>query len=310
MMRQSDSDIVVVDPRKHDLKAIYAFYQTKAERHTPFVVLREPEFLEVYRDAVMLVHRQEEVDGLLIGSLTTDKAYLSFCLGADDVRRRLIERFETLVRESGLTSIWIHFFNPILTAWWVKPGVTHPMYQGVELDGVDHRFYASLGYRDHSMQETYYRTLSDWVPSDAITARLEQERANGLVVCISDATHRDALMVFANEVGHPGWQRAILDHLDHPFVIALAGERVVGFAGPLWVEPTGRGYFAGIGVLERYRGHGLGKGLFQMLLWWHQEHGASYMTLFTGRDNPAGRIYLEQGFEIVKRFMTLKKELK
>ncbi len=37
--------------------------------------------------------------------------------------------------------------------------------------------------------------------------------------------------------------------------------------------------------------------------------GAEYMTLFTGKNNPAKYIYLNAGFKVVKQFALLKKEL-
>ena len=44
--------------------------------------------------------------------------------------------------------------------------------------------------------------------------------------------------------------------------VALAGNTVAGFAGPVYPEPTGRGFFAGIGIAPQYQHRHLGKLLF------------------------------------------------
>ena len=41
-----------------------------------------------------------------------------------------------------------------------------------------------------------------------------------------------------------------------------------------------------------------------------KEMGASYMTFFTGLDNPARYIYLGAGFQVAQSFADMKKELK
>ena len=93
-------------------------------------------------------------------------------------------------------------------------------------------------------------------------------------------------------------------------LVALSGGTVAGFTGPVYPEPTGRGYFAGIAVAEQYRGHGLGKLLFYRLCRAEKERGARYMSLFTGIDNPAQNIYKEAGFTPRRYFAVMIKELK
>ena len=94
-----------------------------------------------------------------------------------------------------------------------------------------------------------------------------------------------------------------------PLLVGLSGSTVAGFTGPVRPEPCGRGYFAGIAVGPQWRGHGLGKLLFYRLLQAEQAAGARYMTLFTGVDNPAGRMYRKAGFRDVRTFAAMEKEL-
>ncbi len=85
-----------------------------------------------------------------------------------------------------------------------------------------------------------------------------------------------------------------------PVAAAIRNGKIIGFTGPLRVQESGRGYFAGIGIHSGYRGFGLGNVLFHTLCRTLKEMGASYMTLFTGETNPAGQIYSKAGFKIVK----------
>ena len=91
--------------------------------------------------------------------------------------------------------------------------------------------------------------------------------------------------------------------------VALAGNTVAGFAGPVYPEPTGRGWFAGIGIAPQYQHRHLGKLLFFRLCAEEKRAGAVYMSLFTGVANPARRIYESAGFTSVRTFGVLLKTL-
>ena len=78
----------------------------------------------------------------------------------------------------------------------------------------------------------------------------------------------------------------------------------------MYVEETGRGHLDGICVDPDTRGGGLGKALFCNLCDYLKRIGSSYMTFFTGLDNPARRIYLFAGFKIAQSFADMKKDLK
>ena len=92
--------------------------------------------------------------------------------------------------------------------------------------------------------------------------------------------------------------------------IAVHNGKAVGFTGPIHVQESGRGYFAGIGVHSEYRKYGLGKALFSTLCKSLKEIGAGYMTLFTGETNPARYIYQSAGFKIVKTWSDMDKIIK
>ena len=68
----------------------------------------------------------------------------------------------------------------------------------------------------------------------------------------------------------------------------------------MYTEETGRGHLDGICVDPNERGGGLGKALFCNLCEYLKNHGSTYMTFFTGLDNPARYIYLFAGFIVLQ----------
>ncbi|MNZ95079.1 Acetyltransferase (GNAT) family protein [compost metagenome] len=68
-----------------------------------------------------------------------------------------------------------------------------------------------------------------------------------------------------------------------PLVVAVRGNEVVGFAGPIVSEPNGRAFFCGIGVHPEHEGHGLGSVLFFRMVEAFQHAGCQYISLFTGK---------------------------
>ena len=143
-----------------------------------------------------------------------------------------------------------------------------------------------------------------------------QEKQNALaeqnywIQLYDPAVHTD-LEELLKTLGNSEWEREISACAADgtPFLAALCGRSVVGFAGPVYPEPGGRGYFTGIGVAPAHEGRGLGTLLFYRLCEAEQAAGAQYMSLFTGEKNPARHIYQRAGFEVVRTFGILRKAL-
>ena len=92
-------------------------------------------------------------------------------------------------------------------------------------------------------------------------------------------------------------------------LVGLKGNVCAGFTGPVYPEETGRGYLSGVAVAPQYERNGLGTLLFYRLLQREKEVGSKYMSIFTGVDNHAKRIYLEAGFRVVRTFAVMSKVL-
>ncbi|MNC52446.1 Acetyltransferase (GNAT) family protein [compost metagenome] len=112
-------------------------------------------------------------------------------------------------------------------------------------------------------------------------------------------------------LGNPAWEKELTRCAEEgiPFLVAAHQGRAAGFAGPVIREPSGRGYFAGIGVNPKDEGKGLGSMLFFRLCDAFRGIGTDYMSLFTGEANPALKIYHKAGFRTVKQFGVLRKVL-
>ncbi len=95
-----------------------------------------------------------------------------------------------------------------------------------------------------------------------------------------------------------------------PILIAEQEGKAIAFAGPLDKEPSGRGYFAGIGCHAEYNGLGVAKVLFSNLCLGLKSVDADFMTLFTGEQNKARNIYEDAGFKIIRSWSVMRKEIR
>ena len=109
------------------------------------------------------------------------------------------------------------------------------------------------------------------------------------------------------------WSRQIPEELSREGgprlfpIIEDAQHHVRGFAGPIVVEPDGRCWFLGVAVSSSCRRSGAATLLFNRMVQCFKEAGASYLTLFTGEQNPARRIYERAGMKIVTSYACMRK---
>ena len=145
---------------------------------------------------------------------------------------------------------------------------------------------------------------------------MEENEKEGLTVELYDPKKHFGVREFAQEIredGNPGFAYSIEYNLNrekpYPFVVAADHGKVCGWTGSIYTESTGRGHLDGITVSSKIRGKGLGTGVFAKLCTESKKNGATYMTFFTGLDNPARYIYLGAGFNVACSFADMKKNL-
>lgn len=252
--------------------------------------------------------------------LSTNKAYITMILLDASYRRlgygkQLLKQLENKLLDQPLQQkkIEIVFFNPVNLSWQTpNANALHPNAPGIDKESIGHLFFKSQGYFDFAVQNAYYKDIRNYEYSTSIIELNEELNKKGFIFDYYKVHKDHGLKEMLNNLGSPVWLETILKHVeskgvDNTLLVPTLNNLVVGFTGPLSVEKSMRGYFAGIGVHSEYRGHGLAKVLFAKLIMGLKEMGAHYMTLFTGENNPARRMYEKEGFEIKRTFIDLRK---
>jgi ribosomal protein S18 acetylase RimI-like enzyme len=252
--------------------------------------------------------------------LSTNRAYITMILLDESFRRlgyskQLLKQLENKLLEQPLQQkkIEIVFFNPVNLSWQIpNTYALHPNAPGIDKEGIGYLFFKSQGYIDFAVQNAYYKDIRNYEYSASIIELNDDLKQKGFIFDYYKIYKDQGLIEMLNNLGSPVWLDTILKHveskgIDNTLLVPTLNSLVVGFTGPLSVEKSMRGYFAGIGVHSEYRGHGLAKVLFAKLIMGLKEMGAHYMTLFTGENNPARRMYEKEGFEIKRTFIDLRK---
>ena len=228
----------------------------------------------------------------------------------------LLNEVEKFAKEKGRSSVRFVFVGQINWPWYI-PNTDHHMHPGMPCVRINSDFYIFLyhhGYYVNSIHEGFHLPLSEYEMPKAVVEKMEENAKRGLVVEVYDPAKHYGIDEFCEVINNPGFAASIKNNLKretpYPFLVASNNGKVVGWTGAMYVEPSGRGHLDGIVVDPNERKSGLGKGLFCNLCKYLKEIGASYMTFFTGLDNPARFIYLGAGFDVAQSFADMKKDLK
>lgn len=250
----------------------------------------------------------------------TGKAYITLILVDPQYRqqglgRTMLHHLENRLLAGGKkNTVEISFFNPITFTWRIPDvqNALHPNTPGIDILSPAYSFFEHCGYNEFATQQSYYLPLGQYQLPPDIPAKKAALLQNNISIQVYNHRFHQGMDEMITKLGNPVWNRELLTELPpdqggRPILTAVHEARVCGFAGPLDVEASGRGYFSGIGIDSAYRGRGLAKVLFNELCANLKDMGADYMTLFTGIDNPAGNIYREAGFFIVRTWANMKK---
>lgn len=285
------------------------------------LLLRHPDFSPEY---TFVLEEKGEILGFVNGC-TGDhipkgdvRGYISCLLlreeaNTDENSAALLTALEGAFRKAGRSHSAVTFFNPIRLPW-IIPGTLdhqHNNCPGIATDLPLYDRMRSTGYREAAQELAMHRTLADFETPDWVEQRAKKMAAEGYTVARYDANIHVGLEDMVQSLNNSMWSAEIpaAGRAGMDLLVGLCGNTCAGFTGPVYPEKTGRGYFAGIAVAPKYEHHGLGKLLFYRLLKREKEVGARYMSLFTGVDNPARFIYLEAGFQVVRTFAVMLKEL-
>lgn len=231
---------------------------------------------------------------------------------------KLLSLVENYFKEMGKTSSRLVFISPINWPWYI-PHTNKHLHPGCPAVVINSEYYIFLyhhGYYVNSIHEGFHLNLSEYSLPEKVRLKMEENAKEGLTVELYDPNKHFGVREFAEEIrqdGNPGFAYSIEYNLNrekpYPFVVAADHGRVCGWTGSIYTEESGRGHLDGITVSPKIRGKGLGTGVFAKLCMESKKNGATYMTFFTGLDNPARYIYLGAGFNIACSFADMKKNL-
>lgn len=224
----------------------------------------------------------------------------------------LLSALEDSFRRAGKVQAAMTFFNPMRLPW-IIPGTDghqHNNCPGVAEDLPLHAWMEELGWQVRAKECAMYLDLARFTMPDWVEEKARKLAEEGYAVDWYRSGKHRGLTGMVRSLGNPMWDAEIPEAAEKiNMLVALRGDEVAGFTGPVYPEPTGRGYFAGIAVAKEHEGRGLGTLLFYRLCQAEKEAGSRYMSLFTGSENHAQKIYLGAGFQVRRTFSVVTKEL-
>ena len=244
----------------------------------------------------------------LIHTFIVKKEYRRQGIGSN-----LLELIEKYIKEKGKNSARFVFLSGLNWPWYIPytEKHEHPGMPAVRMNSDFYIFLYHHGYFVNSIHEGFHLPLSEYELPQSVVKKMEENKERGLTVEVYDPNKHYGIDEFCEVIQNPGFANSIKYNLKretpYPFLVAANNNKVVGWTGAMYTESTGRGHLDGICVDPNERGGGLGKALFCNLCYWLKNNGSSYMTFFTGIDNPARYIYLSAGFKIAQSFADMKK---
>lgn len=215
---------------------------------------------------------------------------------------RLLKEIERFLKLRGKGEAQIGYpYNPISFA------------SGMEVSEHALKFFINRGYRIVAESLLMHRKLRSFKLREKIKGFMERHEKIGITYRMCTEKERSALLQFMELF--PGWYDRVSASFrstsPKPILIAICGEKVVGFVGPISVDAEGEGHFTGIGVHPEYRRMKIGTVLFNLLCFELKKRGATCVKLHTGTANPAQEIYFDAGFKVKSIWATqMTKKLK
>ena len=303
---------------------------------TPWDVLSAPQLIDVSaatrtklsRFVQMITnfnerHLNEDAYTLVLDIVSESGIRLEINKGNDpeDISRQenlqeLLDEAENILKnEYNAARIDIVFHNPAHLPW-IIPGSTdgHPCAPGIASESPAARLLIRRGYAEWCAQIAYYMPLSEYTVPEGQSERLSSLAQSGIKITYYDPARHRGLYELFDAIRNPGWRKTVMAHLDQPIVVAVdenADGLVIGYTGPLSQVREGdgiRGNFCGIGTHPDYRGRGIATLIFCEMCRHHSQHGATFMSLYTGENNPARRVYEAAGCHPAVRWSNLRLE--
>lgn len=258
--------------------------------------------------------------GMVCGSIEGARGFLhALMVNKEDrrqgVARGLLDALCAALREKGAETLEISGDGPIKTNWLIPgtQGHDHNNMPGLDEQSLLAALLPRFGFRVVSAQVGMYLDLSAYRPLPDLDLRLEKLRAEGIEAGLYDPGLQYDFDRLCDRVHSELWRAVLKKETAAPFPRPILAATVpgflVGFTGPVDVQKSGRGWFAGICTDPCYEKRGIATVLFHLLMQAFISAGASFSTLYTGDNNHARHIYERAGFSVVKRFLVMRRTL-
>lgn len=273
-------------------------------------------------DGVFLAYVEEQIVGMAIGILKNETSGAINCILVKKAYRHqkigdaLLTKLEDYFRQNNRLTVFAYGYLPSCYEWYI-PNTDHhdhPCAPGIRVNSNEYFFLLHHRYEATGFQDAFHLDLCDYEISESIDKILKENAQNGITIEMYDETKHSGIEEFIKELNIYDFETVIRSNLalekPYPFLVVVQDGKVKGWTGALWNEPSGRGHFDGIAILESVRGKGMGKALFSLLALNSKLNGAKFMTFYTGLTNHARYIYMGAGFKIIQSFAIMKKTLK
>jgi len=227
----------------------------------------------------------------------------------------LLEELLEAFRGEGKKSAVCFSTNPIDLGWTIPgtPGHDHNNAPGVDMACDGYPFLQARGFEVEAVEVAMYLDLARYQAPPTLAELQEKLRGEGIDTGRYDPRLQDDFDRMCDRVGSEYWRSVLQEETareePRPILAATHEGYMVGFTGPVDVEPSGRGWFTGICTDPEYERRGIATVLFNLLMQEFIAAGARFSTLFTGDSNHAQRLYARTGFEVRRKFAMMERPL-
>lgn len=310
----------ILEMDKAQCRAALALWQDAFEQgETDLIPPGEP---DAFFDAVMgyTAVCGQAVAGFALGAAVGERAALTMVLVQKACRRQgigsaLVRRLLAAWRAQGVTRVVQSWQAPVPVRVLVHRPLAHDHNNvpGVPTDSPGYPFLLALGFAHTKTEVMMHRALAGYALPENHGERAAVLEREGITVGLYDPARPVDVAQMCRSLNSDHWL-GILSHeiakeAPRPIPCAVKDGRMIGFSGPCDREASGRGWFAGVGVDPAYQGRGLATLIFELLLHTFVRLGCTHVTLFTGSDNPAQRIYRRAGLTVGKEAAVMEKRL-
>ncbi len=327
MEKRDITDCVMIWNRCIDLGEFV--YERMDEDRFTRIFMENPHYTEEY--CLVDAGENGKVNGFICGLVKREylrkedfyntPGYITMLIVRNEARRcgvgaGLLAELENRFGVIGKKSCMMTYRNPVNLTW-IIPGTDghdHNNAPGVDMDTGGFSFFEKHGYQVNSVELGLYRDLSTFAYSNSYYEKIKRQSQEGIVVELYDEKRHYGFEELFDNLHGEVWRKTIQENMEkeHPLPVIVAAckdGRIVGFAGPIDRQESGRGWFNGIATHSEFERKGIAYVMFYRLLGEFKKIGAEYSSIFTDSGNPAYSLYQKAGFETARRWAVMEKPL-